>query len=639
MRLFYKLSICIITISITSSTLPAQESKYPTSGINAALLKDANSVVRLDNTQIKVKDAQNAAVHYHQVYTVLNPKADRSLIFTAQNSKFMALTDATIHVYNKDGIQIQQYSKKDLMSSGFGEGLIDDGSITYFKVSPPSYPITVEYDYTVRYKGILQYPAFVIQMADQSVEESSYQISIPTQLGFRFKNYNTEITPEAKTNGVTSSYSWKVKNLPALSLESNSGPKFKYLPVVFMAADHFSMDDYEGKMDSWAHFGDWVTLLNKNDAALKPDQIAFYQAMTAEASTPERKARILYDYLQQNMRYVSIQLGIGGWKPMAASVVSTKKYGDCKALSHFMQAALAAVGIKSYPVLINMERPDMPISADFPIYCFNHEILCIPQLTGEQDTTWLECTSSLLNFGTLGYSTAGNYGLLLTPDGGKLIQTPATTDHKNTLTTTQHVQLRKDGSAVQHSQFAGTGAYKELFLYQLYQKQQREKKDFLDQYTGLKQTDSISITEVAKGEGPYNFEIDLKYDQYPDFSSGNKLFVSSRPFSRFIYTPEEDSTRKADFYFPFPYQIKDTTIFLLEEGLHPESLPEGKNERYDFGNYTSQYSYDADARKLTIVSQLDLTKQIISAADFSKLTDFAESVEGDIQEKIIFIKE
>lgn len=281
----------------------------------------------------------------------------------------------------------------------------------------------------------------------------------------------------------------------------------------------------------------------------------------------------------------------------------------------------------------------MPISEDFPINCFNHEILCIPQLTGEQDTTWLECTSTLMDFGTLSYSTAGNYGLLLTPAGGKLVQVPGTTDHKNTLNTTQLVHLHKDGSAVQHSRFAGTGAYKELFLYQLYQKQQREKKDFLDQYTGLKQTDSMSITEAAKTEGPYKFELDLKYDQYPDFSSGNKLFVSSRPFSRFIYTPEEDSTRKADYYFPFPYQIKDTTIFLLDEGLHPESVPEGKKEHYAFGSYTSQYSYDAGARQLTIVSRLDLTKQIIIAADFKELTDFTANVDSDVQEKIIFIKE
>lgn len=639
MQFLSKRLYCVIGVCITVQTLQAQASKYPVAEINATLLEDANSVVRLDATEITVKDAQNATAHYHEVYTVLNTKGDRDLIFSAQNSKFMALTDAAIHVYNKDGVQIQHYGKKDLMSSGFGEGLIDDGSTTYFKVSPPSYPLTVEYEYTVRYKGILQYPSFVIQSADQSVQKASYQITVPTSLGFRFKNYNTAISPTKQVGPLISSYLWEVTDQPAISLEHASGPKFDHLPVVFMAADHFSMDDYPGTMDSWAHFGDWVMQLNKKDAALKPEQVEFYRSMTAAATTPEAKARLLYEYLQHNMRYVSIQLGIGGWKPMPASLVSAKKYGDCKALSHFMQAALAAVDIQSFPALINMGRPDVPITGDFPMNVFNHEVLCIPHLKGAQDTTWLECTSTLLDFGTLGYSTAGNYALLLTPDGGKLIQAPVTTDQENILRTRQQISLHTDGSALQHTQFVGTGAYKDLFLYAFYQQQKRDKKDFLNQYLGLKQTDSLTISEAPRTRGPYTIDLALKYDQYPDFVSGNKLFVRSRPFDQFINTLKQDSARKADYFFAFPYQIEDTTVFLLDEGLSLESLPESKAEHYGFGNYTSQYSYDAAARKLTIISQLDLKQQTVKAADFSDLTTFTEKVDSDIQEKVIFIKQ
>lgn len=639
MRFILKYSMLLVIVCMAVSILHAQSVKYPVAAIKADLLDAANSVVRLDETQVTVKDAQNATVHYHEVYTILNPKAERMLIFYTQNSKFRSLTESTINVYNKQGLLIQKYGKKDLMTSGFGEGLIDDGSISYFKVSPPSYPVTVEYEYTVKYKGILHYPAFAFQMADQAVEKSSYQIQIPTDLGFRFKNYNTKVSSLKKIEGLLSTYRWEVNNLPAITLESASGPKYQYLPVVLMAADKFSMDDYAGQMDSWAHFGDWVMALNKSDGALKPDQIAFYQSLTAKAETPSQKARVLYEYLQKNMRYVSIQLGIGGWKPMASSLVSTKKYGDCKALSHFMQAVLAAVGIESYPALINMDRPDMPISEDFPIYSFNHEVLCIPDLTGTQDTTWLECTSQLLDFGSLGYNTAGNVALLLTPSGGKLIHAQITTDKENILSMTQQIHLHGDGSANQHAHFAAAGAYKELFLYGFYQVKQRDKKDFLTQYLGLKQTDSLTIVEPPRGLGPYSVDVALNYDQYPDFSSGNKLFVSSRPFSRFIYKPENDSTRQADYYLPFPYQIRDTTTFVLDPELSPESLPEGKNETYNFGTYTSTYHYDQAGRKLTIISHLDLSQQVIESGSFKELTAFAAKVQDDIQEKIIFLKE
>jgi len=617
----------------------AQTNHYPVSAIQDSLLTDANSVVRLYETQIQVKDPQNATAHYHEIYTVLNKKGDQNLTFTSYNSSYRNLTDAHIKVYNKEGIQIQQYDKKDMMSTSFGSELVDDGSLTYFKVSPPSYPVTVEFDYKVRYKGILEYPSFDIQSEDASVEKSSYQISIPTALGFRYKNIHTDIHPRVTASGANTTYYWEARNLPAITLEHASGPACQYLPMVLMAADKFSMDDYAGTMDSWAHFGDWVVALNKKDAALKPDQIAFYQSMTADAPSKEAKARIIYDYLQRNMRYVSIQLGIGSWKPLPAALVSSKKYGDCKALSHFMQAALNAVGIESYPALINMDRPEWPVEPDFPGNYFNHEVLCIPHLKGSNDTTWLECTSKLLDFGTIGYQTAGNYALLLTPAGGKLIRVPASTFKQNMLDISEQVHLYLDGSATQQTRFAGTGAYKDLFLYDFYQQPARDKKDFINDFLGLKSTDSIQITEQPNRPGPYIFDLLLKYDNYPDFTSGNKLFVSSRPFSKFIHTPDADTTRSADYYFPFAYTMRDTTVYLLDKGLHPESVPDASKQSFDFGQYSSNYNYDESSRKLTIISQLVINQDIIKAKQYGDLVDFAGKVAGDIEEKIVFIKE
>lgn len=613
--------------------------QYPVSAIADSLLEDANSVVRLSSTELTVKDPQNATGHFHKVYTILNKKADRYLIFSSYNSSFRQLTDVNIRVYDKQGLQIQKYNKKDMMSTSFGEELVDDGSLTYFRVSPPSYPVTVEFDYFVKYKGILVYPGFEMQAASQALQKGAYQITLPADLGFRYKNINTPIQPRKNTAGLLTTYKWEAGNLPAISLESHSGPDYQYLPMILMAADKFSMDDYAGQMDSWSHFGDWVRLLNKKDAALKPEQIAFYQNLTASAATQQQKARVIYDYLQRNMRYVSIQLGIGGYKPLPAAFVSTKKYGDCKALSHFMQAALASVGIESFPALINADRPEIPVEPDFPNGYFDHEILCIPHLDGKSDTTWLECTSKLIDFGTLGYSTAGNYALLLTPDGGKLIQAPATTCQENILSIHDTILLHADGSATQKSRYAGQGAYKDMFLYGFYQHADRDKKDFITDYLGLKSTDSLQFGEQARTTGPYTFDMDLKYDNFPDFVSGTKVFVRSRPFSRFIYTPDEDSSRTADYYFDFPHTIVDTTVYQLDADMHPESIPEDRTISYDFGTYASQYHYDADNRKLSIINQLVINKDIVKADKFNDLIDFTGKVAGDVEEKIVFIKD
>ncbi len=69
--------------------------------------------------------------------------------------------------------------------------------------------------------------------------------------------------------------------------------------------------------------------------------------LTDHLTDKRQKVFALYDYLQKNTRYISVQLGIGGWQPFPADYVATKRYGDCKALSNFMVALLKEAGIKA----------------------------------------------------------------------------------------------------------------------------------------------------------------------------------------------------------------------------------------------------------------------------------------------------
>src|SRR5690606_21626789 len=103
--------------------------------------------------------------------------------------------------------------------------------------------------------------------------------------------------------------------------------------------------------------------------------------------------------------------------------------------------------------------------------------------------------------------------------------------------------------------------------------------------------------------------------------------------------PDEDSTRKADYYFGFPYTITDTTVFLLEDGLRPESLPEDLSQSFDFGQYNSHYTYDEQSNELRIISQLQVFKEIAAASEYKNVVDFTHKVAGDTNEKIVFLKE
>ncbi|NJL74106.1 MAG: transglutaminase domain-containing protein [Saprospiraceae bacterium] len=179
------------------------------------------------------------------------------------------------------------------------------------------------------------------------------------------------------------------------------------------------------------------------------------KSLTAQASSEEEKVAILYRYMQQNMRYVSVKLGIGGWQTFDATYVEQNKYGDCKALSNFMKAMLKVIDIPAYTVLVYAGESRLPyeVEEDFSFPRFNHVILHIPKLN-----YWLECTNPINPPNYLGSFTSDRNVLLVTEEGGKLIRTPRISNDLNRKISATEIHLETTGAAtIKNSiQYGGT---------------------------------------------------------------------------------------------------------------------------------------------------------------------------------------
>ena len=128
---------------------------------------------------------------------------------------------------------------------------------------------------------------------------------------------------------------------------------------------------------SWQQMGESYRNLTtgRRDASSEiSQQVA---SITASAQTPLEKMKALASFVQHDIRYVAIELGIGGWQPHAASDVFAHRYGDCKDKATLLSSMLSRVGIDSFYVVINMERGSVNPQVPANIGAFNHVVLAI----------------------------------------------------------------------------------------------------------------------------------------------------------------------------------------------------------------------------------------------------------------------
>ncbi len=627
--LFTTLTVCLLGL-----TAFAQTNVLDASTIPAGLKENAHSIKREEKINFEVKDIDEAKFTVHQVYTIMDSEGEDPLFFYQFSSAFVKFEDAEIKVFDEHGKLINKYKKKDMHAQTMGEELVEDGKIYYFRVAAPSFPVTVQYDYEIKFKGTINYPGYQIELPEQSVENSSYTASVPADIDLRFKAKNTSITPTVTTVGKNKLYHWEVKNLAAISEEEGTANSGSAYPCVIVAPNKFSMDGKEGDLTSWKNFGQWLSDLYKGTVDLSEEAKNNIKKMVAGATTDKEKVKIVYDYLQKNFRYVSIQLGIGGLKPFAASFVDKKKYGDCKALSNYTHACLEAIGIDSYPAIINASYDSEPVDPSFPENGFNHVILCVP---AGNDTTWLECTSSTTDFGVLGTFTENRYALLVTPNGGVLVPTPKSKSTENTITITTRVNLNEDGNGESESFLVASGQYKQDIIHHVMNEKRDEQKKYLVSTLGFIQPDDFTLTTDRKAVyAEASFK--LLIDKIPDFTAGSKMFLNPRIYKIWnVKLPKEDN-RTRDFYFVCPFVKVDTTVYQLPENYMVENLPKARNNKFEYGSFKTSYAYDDKANTVTSVAELRLTQNIIPADKYELTYKFFSSVIEEYTEKIVIKK-
>lgn len=421
----------------------SQEAQLIALGIPDSLTQNANSVVRTYDVEYRVSSPRSATVKYRKVVTLLNEDHGSACQLVEWYDPDVKITRFNGTSYTALGQEITKLKRADIEdrpylgnSTFYGDTRLKSGNLHC-----DSYPCTVvlEVEKDLKDFGMMQFPHWQPQRREQSVERAAFRAYVAEGNELLF-NANLLPEPRQTIQDGERIYVWEVTNLPAQPEEPYAPPVTQTLPYLRLGLADFQIDDYTGSFSSWNDFGIFMRDIMAGRDELPEQLRQLAQETIAGATTDRERITRLYRLLQERTRYVSIQLGIGGWQPFPVDYVEANRYGDCKALSNYMGALLQVAGIETYPVLINWnDDVRYPVESDFATSAFNHMVLYVPS-----EEMYLECTSTYAPAGYLGSGKEDRNVLWVTPQGGRLKRTPLLVPANNGYTRTLNLEVTEN---------------------------------------------------------------------------------------------------------------------------------------------------------------------------------------------------
>ncbi|QHL88276.1 DUF3857 domain-containing protein [Nibribacter ruber] len=627
------LAVGVVVLSCTAAS--AGEPSFSALSIDASLKKGANAVVRADETVFTVHSPQAASQKNRQVITVLNENGKDHAELVVHYDKLSKVDYIKGTVYDVMGKKVKTLKNSDIIDvSAVSNGaLFEDNRMKVARLSMPSYPYTVEYEYQTSSNNLLFYPTwYPIASEKLAVEQAYFQVSMPAGMTLRYRELNLPVKAETSEAAGRKLYSWTVKNISPLEVEP-MGPSYRdVIPMVFTAPSDFEVQGYKGNMATWSDLGKWINLLNAGRDQLPEATKEHIKTLTASLPDPKAKAEAVYNYMQNKTRYVAIQLGIGGWQPFEATMVDSKGYGDCKALSNYTKSLLEAAGVPSYYALIKGGEDQLPIMADFPSSQFNHVVLCVPMA---KDTLWLECTSQTEDAGYTGSFTGDRQALLITPEGGVLVKTPQFKAKDNGQFRTVKVKLNAQGGAVAEATTLFTGSQHEdrKSIMHHYTPEDQLKWIYKNTHIPAFEIKKFTLNQVSKTSAPQMKEtLQLDLPRVASIS-GKRLFITPNLMNRWTYVPPTTENRKQDVVWSDAFYDTDTVEFEIPAGYLPESVPQPVKISSLFGEYTAQVQVKAG--RLVYVRELTMHKSRHAPAKYQELVNFLKQVSKADQQQVV----
>jgi hypothetical protein len=466
-------------------------------------------------------------------------------------------------------------------------------------------------------------------MDEHPIDQQEIKLIVPSWMKleikeFNFKKYN--IQKSVNTSGDETIYTYSMKDLPAASSENAApGPSYIIPHILVLCKSAEPKDEkyvyFNTVKDQYAWYQKLVKQIGNDEKIIKEKT----EEITKGISTDEQKVKTIFQWVQDNIRYIAFENGIAGFKPEKAQEVLRKKYGDCKGMANLLTVMLRSINLDARRCWIGTKH----IAYDYstPSLSVDNHMICAWMNKGKP--VYLDATEKYIGFGEIAERIQNRQTLIENGNQYLLERVPTATYQQNTATETRKFSI--EGNSLKgHIKQVWKGENKEWLLSSLNDIKQDKQENALKQYLakGLQnfEISNLKINNINN----YNADLEVEYDVFwkdvlTVFDKETYLDIDNR--RNYENSKIDTAKRKLPYWFNFKNNLVFETEIQLPAGKTVNTLPGNlsiKQAGYSFNASYTNVSGKIIYKREIILNDTELKPENFSQwnKDINQLSDF-----------------
>ncbi|HTS04271.1 MAG TPA: DUF3857 and transglutaminase domain-containing protein [Candidatus Eisenbacteria bacterium] len=596
-----------------------------------------DAVLLYSSTDVAVVSVDKIRTTVREAYKILRPdgrKLGKVHVYFNPQRKIKSLHGWCIPASGKD-FEVKDKDSTEIALELMGAELIDDTKYRVIDIPASDPGNVIGYEYEVEEKPFFLQDIWEFQESDP-VRESHYSLQLPAGWEYKASWMNhAEVKP---TEAGSNSWHWTVTDVEAIRHEP-AMPAFRGIAGQLVITLFPAGGKAPSGFAEWQDLGKWVNALLAGRGDASPEIKQQVASLTAGKSTQLEKMQAIAHFVQHEIRYVAIELGIGGWQPHPAAEVYAHRYGDCKDKALLMRSMLKEIGVDSFQVAINTRRGAILASTPPHNYGFNHNIIAVKLPDGMNDPSlvatvqhpklgkilFFDPTDEMTPFGQIRGSLQANYALLVMPDGGELLALPQQPSAMNGIERTGKLALNDKGmltGQIKETRLGERASSERWALRSVTKNEDRIKpiESLLSGSLSNFQITHAVILNLNVTDQPFGFDYTFQSPEYAK-NVGGLLLVRPRVLGvkaeGFLETKEP---RRFPIEFEGPVRDTDNFEITIPAGYQVDEVPAPVDADYGFASYHSKIEVKSNVIDYTRTFEVkELSVPTVRAEDLRKL--------------------